>query len=181
MNKKRLLFVFMAFVLAFTSLTPATAYARSDAQNVTAATTNSILTVSNKSIGTVTVTLTGPATYTIFAAVGSTTKEIVKGTYKYSYKACGLSYSGILKATGAKSKIPIAACKTTNVVIMNFTDSTMTLNLFGPASYYYTVPAHSSVRAKILRGGYQYSGVCKGGTSSGSWKITSARFLIWCR
>ena len=181
MNKKHLMFVFMAFVLAFTSLTPATAYARSDAQNVTAATTNSILTVSNKSIGTVTVTLTGPATYTIFAAVGSTTKEIVKGTYKYSYKACGLSFSGSLKATGAKSKIPIAACKTTNLVIQNLTDSTLTLNLVGPATYYYTIPPHSTSRAKILRGVYHWSGVCLGGTSSGTWTITSARFLVWCR
>ena len=89
MNKKRLLFVFMAFVLAFTSLAPATAFAKTDAQNVTAATANSFLTVANKSIGPVTVTLTGPGSYTILAPVGTTTKEILKGTYKYSYKACG--------------------------------------------------------------------------------------------
>ena len=181
MNKRHFLFVFMAFVLAFTSLAPATAHAKSDAQNVTAATANSILTISNKSIGPVTVSLTGHGTYTIVAPVGTTTQEVLKGTYKYSYKACGLSFSGSLKATGAKSKIPIAACKTTNLVIQNLTDSTLTLNLVGPATYYYTIPPHSTSRAKILRGVYHWSGVCLGGTSSGTWTITSARFLVWCR
>jgi hypothetical protein len=180
-NKKRLLFVFMAFVLAFTSLAPATAFARSDAQNATAATTNSFLTVANKSIGTVTVTLTGPGTYTIFAPVGITTKEIPKGTYRYSYKACGLDYTGTLKATGGKSKLSIAKCKTANLIIMNFTDSTLTVNLSGPATYYYSVPAHSAMRAVILRGVYRHSSVCHGKSFSGTWTITSARFLIWCR
>jgi hypothetical protein len=180
-NKKRLLFVFMAFVLAFTSLAPATAFAKTDAQAVTAATANSILTVANKSIGPVTVTLTGPSSYTIFAPVGTTTKEIPKGTYKYSYKACGTNYSGTLKATGAKAKISIAKCKTANLVIMNFTNSTYTLTLSGPASYYYNVPAHSSVRAVILRGVYQHTGVCGGKSYSGPWAIKGARFYIWCR
>jgi len=180
-NKKRLLFVFMAFVLAFTSLAPATAYARSDAQTGTAATTNSILTVNNKSIAPVTVILTGPGSYTIFAAVGTTTKEIPRGTYQYSYKACGLSVSGVLKATAAKSKITITACKTTNLVIMNFTDSTLTVNLVGPATYNFTIPAHSAFRAKILRGVYHHSSVCHGKSFTGTWTIASARFLIWCR
>ena len=121
MKKLHLSFVFLAFVLVFTSLAPATAFAKSDAQNGTAATSNSILTISNKSIGPVTVTLTGPSTYTIVAPIGVATQEIIKGTYKISYKACGLSFSGILKATGAKSKSPIGACKTSNLIILNFT------------------------------------------------------------
>jgi hypothetical protein len=182
MKKLNLFSISLALILLFSSLVPTTAFASSEAQNVVAAASpNSILTITNKSIAMVTVTLTGPRSYTFYAQVGKMTQEILKGTYKYSYQACGLKFSGTLKATAAKSRLPIAACKTTNLVILNFTDATVTLSLVGPATYYYTIPPHSSVRAKILRGTYSWSGVCNGRSSSGTWVMNKARFLVWCR
>jgi hypothetical protein len=181
-KKLRLSYIFLALILAFASLAPATAYAASDGQNATtAASPNSILSIKNKSIGAVTVTLTGPKAYTIYAPVGVKTQEIVKGVYKYSYTACGLNVTGTLKANGAKSNLPIAACKTVNLVIVNASYTTMTLSMSGPANYYWTIPARSVVRAKILRGTYRWTMGCSGRTASGTFAATKGRAVAYCR
>ena len=86
MKKAQILVAFLIFVLVFTVWTPAPA-AASAPQPVNSIFTN--LTIANNSAGPVTIELTGgPKEYKIYAPVGVSAKEILKGKYVATFTAC---------------------------------------------------------------------------------------------
>jgi hypothetical protein len=147
-----------------------------------AASSLSQLTVENKTSKRVDIVLTGPRELTIYANPGRTTVELLPGSYRYKYTACGQEFTGVLKAKSGKVKLKIAACKTARIQIINRGYTSLFLQLFGPENYTITVAPNTTDRLTVLRGDYRYTGSWCGGTKSGSIsaKSKSYRWMFWC-
>jgi hypothetical protein len=164
----------LAAVLLFTAAFPIPA-----AASVSATSTNSKLTITNKSLGQTYVYLTGPKGYTINAPIGKTVQEIQKGDYTYKYKACGVEKTGKLNAKAAQAKLIIPACKVAVVYLFNFGSGTASLSLSGPANYNITAGPDSLTKLTVLEGSYRYSlsGSCV--NKSGTALLKGKKNLFW--
>lgn len=171
MNKFRVFLVFMILVMLLSSL-PMT--------NAEAAGKLVKLTITNKSLGQVTVTLNGPKQYIILAKVGKTIQEIEKGQYVATFKACGINQTQKVNAT-ANAQLQIKQCKTTILTVANYTNLYLTMTMVGPDTYSFSVPPHQKEVRKILSGTYRITATCNGRLFTPTWKITSKKYFIWCR
>lgn len=148
MKAERIAIVCIILALFFTAVAPAPAEA--------APSQNSLLTITNKTPGPVTITLTGPKTYTIVAVAGKTTKEVVRGQYNYTYQACGMNKKGNVSAGGGKSKLNVAACQTGKIRFFNLSSTTLTISMTGPQTMRVTVPPKSYQDVTLFKGEYQW-------------------------
>lgn len=138
-------------------------------------------------IGTLTdVKLTGPAIYTVPARPGVTTVVIEKGTYTYSYYACGKTYTGTINVRSTNDELELPKCPvssaaatgtstSTNAIqvrINNRTGATLTLTLRGPATYYLELISGMN-KIQVAKGTYTYSYYACGTTLTGTFKATS--------
>jgi hypothetical protein len=142
---------------------------------------NSKLTITNKSAGPLTVILKGPKSYTIYAAVGKTTQEIMKGDYVYEYKACGVTKTGKLPAKGAQAKLNILACKTASITIANYGNGNMSVSLSGTQNYSFNVGEHTTVKQTILEGEYRWKISASCGSKSGTLYLKGKKNVFWAR
>lgn len=167
----RLLSILVLFLLVFSSVSPALA-----------ASSLSQLTVENKTSKRVDIVLTGPRELTIYANPGRTPVELLPGTYRYKYTACGQEFTGVLKAKSSKVKLKIAACKTSKIQVINRGYTNLFLQLFGPENYTITVAPNTTYRLTVVRGDYRYTASWCGSTknSSISAKSKSYRWMFWC-
>lgn len=173
---KSKLFVFAVLVsLLLTALSPAPALANAsaapaDPQN------GSKLMIDNKSGAQVTVTLTGPRTYTFLVGPGKTNQIIDRGKYKYEFVACGATKKGTLSATPSAVKLAIPKCVTSNVTVQNETGSNLFLTLSGTGNYSFTL-APGKTKIQVNKGKYEYrvSGAC--GTKTGT--INLGKRMVW--
>jgi hypothetical protein len=145
-----------------------------------------VLKISNKAGSDVQVSLQGKLPYFLSAAAGASKHEIRRGSYQYSYYACGKWQSGELQINKNTVEFKIAACQTAasggvKVVIDNDTFGLLTLHLTGPQEYWFRVsPGTESVQ--VFKGTYNYSAWgCGGASISGKKKITSkVNWRFWC-
>lgn len=134
------------------------------------------LTIDNKTGATVTISLTGPRSYTLTATAGKTTHLVDPGKYKYNFKACGATKTGSLTVEAKGAKLAIPKCVTASVTIQNDTGGTLFLNLSGTATYSFTLPT-GKTKISVIKGKYEYrvSGSC--GSKTGS--VTLKKGFIW--
>jgi hypothetical protein len=149
--------------------------------------------VVNKSGSPLTVTLTGPAYYTITAKPGNTKVELQPGKYTYTYRSeCAGFQSGTVEFKRSGDKLLIPGCgggkaansdkpgKTIKLLIENKTGGTLTLYLSGPASYTFTFGT-GKTKVQVVRGDYSYTAYGCGTTQSGTVKVNAPyRWEWWC-
>jgi hypothetical protein len=178
MKKSTFLFAFLVIVLVTTLWTPVPAAASSA---MPATSTKTVLTINNKSVSTVTISMSGPAGYTIYAPVGVSTKEIAKGSYKVTYKACGVTKKVTVNANAAKAKLNIAACPMAKILITNLGPSTMSVTLSGPMNYRFSIPGRSSQMVSVMKGTYNWTSSSSCGSSHGTYLFSGKkRWTFWC-
>ena len=133
----------------------------------------------NKTGASVRITLTGPATVYLTLNTGKTKSELVPGTYKYSYTACGKTNTGTFKVKKAGATLTLPKCGKEGgakaagegkIKIKNDTSGTITIYLTGPQNYtFYVSPGTSQL--KVAKGKYDYTAYgCGGSTDSGTIK-----------
>lgn len=144
--------------------------------------------IQNRTGGSVALTLRGPETRTLTLPEKSTTVSLTIGNYKYSYEACGKTYTGTFKLK-TKGDLLTLQCKGNagsegkstliKLEIVNRTDSALRLRMSGPGTYSFYLPL-GSTNVELLSGKYSFtiSGVCGTPfTDSGTQKISRNR--IW--
>jgi hypothetical protein len=148
------------------------------------------LTIKNSTGETVTLRLTGAGYYTFTLKNGNNKVEVKAGTYDYSYKACDETFTGKLNAKGKSAKLNLKKCKggggksakggSIRIKFENQTGSTMTVYMYGPKSYTFTVPPGKST-VQVDRGEYSYTYYLSCGSGSGSYKFNkNTRWRFWC-
>lgn len=164
---------------AFTPVAPAK-------DSPAAAATPSKLEITNKSGANVYLSLKGPQTQYLTVVPGKTKVEILRGTYQYSYWACGVQQTGtvVVKASG---KLLIPQCgsaggskKLPQLVIVNKNKTTVTVYVYGPA-YNTIIAKPGKTKLPVSEGTYQYSFRTDcGGYQSGSIQVkkSGAQLLI---
>ncbi|MBN2502280.1 MAG: hypothetical protein JXB38_15965 [Anaerolineales bacterium] len=136
------------------------------------------------------VTFKGKATVYHQAAVGKSTVELEKGNYTYSYFACAKQNEDSinvkkaetirLKCGGSGGKDDDAKKGTVKIRIQNDTGGLMTMNLTGPETYSFQLPAGKQ-RINVIAGTYQYTVWACGGYSTGTEKLKgSSTWTWWC-
>lgn len=131
------------------------------------------LTIKNKTGAKTTVTMRGPAYYQFKPKANKTEKVYVKkGTYQYTYEACGEKITKTISVQTGKEKLTLAKCKKpkkssqkiAKVTIVNNTGRYLTLYLDGPESYYFSLkPGKSTI--EVIKGKYHYRAYGYGGAS----------------
>jgi hypothetical protein len=141
----------------------------------------------NKTGASARITLTGPATVYLTLSNGKTKSELVPGTYKYSYDACGKTNTGTFKVRKAGDTLTLPKCKTGGgggggegkIKIKNSTGGTITIIMSGPQSYTFYVSAGTS-QLSVIKGKYNYTAYgCGGASTSGSIKPGGV-ITFWC-
>lgn len=134
----------------------------------------------NKTGSSVRITLTGPATVYLTLGNGKTKGELVPGTYKYSYEACGKTNTGTFKVKKAGDTLVLPKCKSGGgggnsggegkIKIKNDTGGTITIYLTGPKNYtFYVSPG--TTQLSVAKGKYNYTAYgCGGSTDTGTIK-----------
>jgi hypothetical protein len=151
-----------------------------------AATTPPKLEITNKSGTNVYLTLKGPQSLYLTVLPGISKVELLKGTYQYSYWACGVQETGtvVIKTAG---KLTISQCgtaggskKSPQLVIVNKNKTTVTVYVYGP-TYHMVVAKPGKTKLPVSEGKYQYSFRTDcGGYQSGSLQVkkSGAQLLI---
>jgi hypothetical protein len=136
------------------------------------------LTIDNKTGANVTVSLSGPRSYTLTATPGKSIHAVDPGKYKYSYQACGAAKKGTLTVQAKAAKLPIAKCVMAGVTIQNDTGSNIYLTLSGTASYSFTL-APGKTKISVIKGKYVYrvSGAC--GATNGTTNLKKGDVWRW--
>jgi hypothetical protein len=165
----------LLFSLLFAAWNPAPSQAAGSAAPADPQ-TGAKLMIDNKSGAQVTVTLTGPRTYTFHVGPGKTNQIIERGKYKYEFVACGATKKGSLSATPSAVKLAIPKCVTANVSVQNETGSNLFLSLSGTANYSFTlVPGKTKIQVNKGKYDYRVSGAC--GTKTGT--INLGKRMVW--
>lgn len=143
------------------------------------------ITVNNQTGAAVWLTFTGQATVYHQAPAGKSTVELAKGTYKYTYFACGKNNEVKLnvkkaetiqiKCGGSKDKDDKDG-KTITLKVQNNTGGLLTLVLSGPQSYNFTLGTGMN-KITIVPGNYNYTVWAGCGSASGTKKLSGG--LIW--
>jgi hypothetical protein len=136
----------------------------------------------NQTGSKITIVLQGPAYYTLELKTGANKVNLLPGLYQYSYTACGKPQKGTVTVNiGAKLILP--KCKTTakgtvNIQIANNTHRYLTLNLTGPATYNFSLPAGKTT-ITVIKGTYTYRAWGCGGASKSGTKNLSRNGFVW--
>ncbi|MCW5876798.1 MAG: hypothetical protein KIS85_07940 [Anaerolineales bacterium] len=135
------------------------------------------LNVHNDTEETVKVNLTGPKNYSFDVAPGKLAKTVEQGTYKYSYNACGQSYSGEITVNGPLQWLVIPVCppplEYAKFVVDSRIPTQFTLKMVGPESYDLAInPLTNNRFPSLAVGDYAYSYTACGGTYGGSIRVT---------
>jgi hypothetical protein len=140
------------------------------------------LTVVNKTGATLAkLVLTGPKVYTFYnVPQGNSSYQVLKGKYTISYRACGANKSKKVSFL-SNYKFSTVTCPTAKINFVNDTGGTIYLNLTGPASYRFVIPA-GKMNLQVLKGTYQFSGTTVCGRNTGTIKASGRiRWTWWCR
>lgn len=147
------------------------------------------LVLNNKTGETVTVTLSGPMTYTFTLQPGKNTQDVKPGKYRYAYEACQGEKKGTVEVNKNDKLLTLAACPKNqknksgevNVKIKNDTGDAVWLTLTGPGTYNLSLPAGRST-ITVLRGKYTYTAYgCGGASLSGSKQLGgNIEWRFWC-
>lgn len=151
MNRSRIATLGILFIFLVVNVIP-----------VVAAGTTAKVTVDNKTGSAAKITLWGPYYYSFDLRMGKNRFEIEKGTYNYSFYACGRYYYGTFKAnrTGAKLELECIsaaeAAGTLPLKVNNRTGNEFVLKLTGDGFYWLTVKPGVNV-FQVKLGTYTYS------------------------
>jgi hypothetical protein len=169
----------LAFAILFTTVAPAIAAPEvKDTYSVN---------LQNKTGSSVRITLTGPQTVYLTLQTGKNKAELLPGTYRYSYDACGKTNTGNFKVNKAGATLTLPKCKTggggsgeVKVKINNLTGGTMTLVLTGPKNYTFYIQSGRQ-QITVMKGTYTYTMYTVCGTATGTEKIKgSYQWTWWC-
>jgi hypothetical protein len=181
---KKIQIIVMLIIVAL--LTSAFSPAVPTKNNPAAVATPSRLEIANKSGASVYLTMKGPQTLYLTVSPGTTKVELLKGTYQYSYWACGVQETGtvVVKASG---KLLIPQCgsaggskKLPQLVVVNKNKTTVTVYIYGP-TYHTVVAKPGKTKLPVSEGTYQYSfNTDCGGYQSGSIQVkkSGAQLII---
>jgi hypothetical protein len=141
----------------------------------------------NKTGSSVRITLTGPQTVYLTLSIGKNKAELLPGTYRYSYDACGKTNTGNFKVIKAGATLTLPKCKTGGGAgegkqkISNNTGGTLTIILSGPKNYTFYVETGKS-QITIVKGKYNYTIYgCGGAVLTGSRKLPGGgNWVFWC-
>ncbi len=144
------------------------------------------LTVHNNTEEDVKVILTGPKNYSFDTFPGKIIKAVEEGTYKYSYGACGLKFSGEIEVKDNLQWLVIDPCPAavfyTKLVVDSHLPGPVTVSMVGPASYDLAVELGSNMFVPIQTGNYSYSYTACGGTYGGEVDVAkngTSRITLW--
>lgn len=143
------------------------------------------LRISNKSGADLRISLKGKIPYYLSATAGTSRHVIRRGTYEYSYYACGKWQSGELKIDKNAFEFQIPSCqKATSggvkVVLLNSTQGLITLHLIGPEEYWFRLYAGRQT-VQIVKGTYDFTLWGCGDVDTGTVKIkTKGEWSFWC-
>lgn len=119
----------------------------------------------NRAQGPIVLQLTGPQKYSFTVNPNEKLSvQVVKGSYRYSYKTCGSEQSGQLSIT-KPTKFNTIQCVLVKVKVCNFTSGPFNLKLSGPSNYNFTINRGTNV-IQVFQGKYQFSAqtnYCGGG------------------
>jgi len=144
------------------------------------------LKIANKSGSDVRFSLQGKIPYFLSATAGGSRHVIRRGTYQYSYYACGNWQSGELKIDKNTFEFTMPSCQTATsggikVVIINNTYGLVSLHLTGPQEYWFRIPPGKQT-VQVVKGTYDFTLWGCGDSMSGTRKITSRiEWRFWCR
>jgi hypothetical protein len=145
----------------------------------------------NKTGSEVTISLSGPASYSLRLPTGKTNAEVVPGRYTYSYKACdGQTFKGNFNARNAGATLNLPKCKKDNsgggggeikVTVKNSTGGTLTIYLSGPATYSFSFGT-GNTKISIVPGKYNYTAYGCGSSDTGTrnFKGGGSTWTFWC-
>ena len=136
--------------------------------------------IQNQSTAPVYIRFQGPVKRDFLVQVGSTKVQLNQGRYNYQYTACGINFTGTIDTT-KRSVLRIAPCKTTKIIVKNYTikespGASLTLQLTGPTNYYFfiTKPAE---KLTVQQGIYKYTlRGCGGVIDSGLIELNTAQY-----
>jgi len=123
------------------------------------------LKVSNRTDKRVYMRIYGPTYYFLTVDPGVNTFLIKEGAYSYSYMSCGESMTGEVKVSGRSTNYTIDKCaaasitKTFRVNVVNKTEGSLILYLWGPDYYYFNIPKGESMLMDVSPNTYKYTAV----------------------
>ncbi len=142
----------------------------------------------NKTGTIVRINLVGPKTVWLTLATGKTKAELPAGTYQYSYKACGETFTGkfVVKKKGNTLQLPKCKSnaqdgKTVKVVVDNGTGGSLTIYLTGPENYIYYFSS-GKTNIDVVSGKYHYTAYGCGTSISGikNFRGGKSQWQFWC-
>jgi hypothetical protein len=124
--------------------------------------------------------LSGPKAYTFYnVPQGRSTYQIIKGSYKFEYQACGAKKSKKVNIQ-SNTKFATVKCPVAKVQMVNQTGSNMYLTLTGPSTYRFTLPP-GNTPITVLKGTYKYTMTTRCGTETDSITLKGkGRWTWWC-
>ena len=124
--------------------------------------------------------LSGPKIYTFYnVPIGKSIYTVLKGKYTIQYKACGANKSKKVSIL-SNYKFSTVGCPLAKLTVINDTGGILTLNLKGPANYRRVIPP-GTMRIKVSKGTYQFTGTTNCGSNSGTIKAKGRmRWNWWC-
>ena len=144
------------------------------------------LKIANKSGTDLRISFLGKIPYFLNATAGTSKHVVRRGTYEYSYYACGKWQSGELGITKNAFEFTIPSCNqptkgSVKVVINNRTYGLLTLHLTGPDEYWVRIyPGTETIQ--VVKGTYDYVVWGCGDSVSGTKKIASKfQWDFWCQ
>ena len=165
MNKKWIILL-LVFALVFSTV-----------QSAVAATTWT-LNIHNNTNDVVKLTLTGPKKYSLTLQPGKVYKEVLEGTYKYSYNACGKKFTGSVTVKNSATWLRIKNCRgpfssalwwtDAKFVVISRSSVKVMLKLVGPRKYNLRVDRGRYPFSWLLTGTYTYSYTACGVEHAGS-------------
>jgi hypothetical protein len=123
------------------------------------------LKISNRSEKRAYVRLNGPTYYYLTVEPGVNTFLVKEGTYSYSYMSCDQSMTGNIKVSGETTNFTIDKCQavaepiTFRVRVVNKTEGSLILYLWGPEYHYFYIPKGESMMMDVSPNTYKYTAV----------------------
>lgn len=182
-NAQRILATLLTLTFVFGSVAPAIASQDFAGDPVS-------VTIENKTGAATRITLTGPMTKSLNLATGKTKTELVPGSYKFSYDACGKTNTGTFKVKGAGSTLTLPKCKggaggankTVTLTVINKTTGPINFVFTGPQTYYVTIPV-GTTKVTMAPGKYTWSASSNscGGywTDTGNFNLKKSSKWTW--
>ena len=164
--KKKWITLFLVLALVFSTV-----------QSAVAATTWT-LNIHNNTNDVVKLSLTGPKKYSLTLQPGKVYKEVLEGTYKYSYAACGEKFKGSVTVKNSATWIRIKKCHgpfsstlwwtDAKFVVISRSSVKVKLKLVGLRKYNLRIDRGRNPFAWLQTGTYTYSYTACGVEQAGS-------------